>query len=106
MSSGLNPKPNQHALIFKDFSRTKDIVASSAAALVGERFIVPTPKTSQHGFSKTPKNSTNQLTNNRNSKRAAINPPQRLLEQASRSTMRASGKLCRMSSRGHERCDL
>ncbi|CCF21093.1 protein of unknown function [Pseudorhizobium banfieldiae] len=67
MSSGLNPKPNQHALIFKDFSRTKDIVASSAAALVGERFIVPTPKTSQHGFSKTPKNSTNQLINNRNS---------------------------------------
>ncbi|WP_281979169.1 hypothetical protein, partial [Pseudorhizobium flavum] len=30
-----NPKPNQHALIFKDFSRTKNIVASSAAALVG-----------------------------------------------------------------------
>jgi len=68
LSPGTNPKPNQHALIFKDFSRTKDIVASSAAALVGERFIVPTPKTSQHGFSKTPKNSSNQLTNNKNSK--------------------------------------
>jgi hypothetical protein len=68
LSPGTNPKPNQHALIFKDFSRTKDIVASSAAALVGERFIVPTPKTSQHGFSKTPENSSNHLTNNRNSK--------------------------------------
>jgi hypothetical protein len=32
-----------------EFSRTKDIVASSAAALVGERFIVPTIKTSQRG---------------------------------------------------------
>ena len=42
-----SPEPNQHALILDDFSRTKDIVASSAAALVGERFIVPHTKTSQ-----------------------------------------------------------
>ncbi|MBU1551392.1 MAG: hypothetical protein KJ947_17685, partial [Alphaproteobacteria bacterium] len=43
-----SPDPNQHAPILLEFSRTKDIVASSAAALVGERFIVPTSKTSQH----------------------------------------------------------
>ncbi|MBU1550358.1 MAG: hypothetical protein KJ947_12395, partial [Alphaproteobacteria bacterium] len=44
-----SPDPNQHAPILLEFSRTKDIVASSAAALVGERFIVPTSKTSQRG---------------------------------------------------------
>ncbi|MFN7026104.1 MAG: hypothetical protein ACK4QP_16650, partial [Pseudorhizobium sp.] len=32
----LSPKPNQHALILMDFSKTKNIVASSAAALVGD----------------------------------------------------------------------
>ncbi|WP_210334167.1 hypothetical protein, partial [Rhizobium wenxiniae] len=32
---------------FLDFSRTKDIVASSAAALVSERVIVPRPRKRQ-----------------------------------------------------------
>jgi hypothetical protein len=35
-----------------DFSKTKNIVASSAAALVGERFISPHTKTSQQRFSR------------------------------------------------------
>ncbi|MFN7025564.1 MAG: hypothetical protein ACK4QP_13810, partial [Pseudorhizobium sp.] len=48
----LSPKPNQHALILMDFSKTKNIVASSAAALVGERFISPHTKTSQQRFPK------------------------------------------------------
>ncbi|WP_210308215.1 hypothetical protein, partial [Pseudorhizobium flavum] len=62
------PETKSACANLQGFLKTKEIVASSAAALVGERFIVPTPKTSQHGFSITPKNSSNQLTNNRNSK--------------------------------------
>ncbi|WP_211181466.1 hypothetical protein, partial [Pseudorhizobium halotolerans] len=43
---------NQHALIFKDFSRTKDIVASSAAALVGGCAYKGTPRPKSTGHFK------------------------------------------------------
>ncbi|MBB6165519.1 hypothetical protein HNQ72_005365, partial [Rhizobium wenxiniae] len=46
---------------FLDFSRTKDIVASSAAALVSERVIVGTPFSSQHTQSQKLQKNYNQL---------------------------------------------
>ncbi|WP_210171862.1 hypothetical protein, partial [Rhizobium sp. Root1204] len=39
--------PNPHQTFVRNF-RASSSVASSAAALVGERFIVPPPKRSQH----------------------------------------------------------
>ncbi|MGA1832936.1 hypothetical protein, partial [Rhizobium wenxiniae] len=46
-----NPAPSAFQPTFQqfflDFSRTKDIVASSAAALVSERVIVPPPRKRQ-----------------------------------------------------------
>ncbi|WP_281976947.1 hypothetical protein, partial [Pseudorhizobium flavum] len=42
----------QHALIFKDFSRTKNIVASSAAALVGGCAYKGTPRQKSTGHFK------------------------------------------------------